>query len=56
MAKAAAQLPRYFEDTAGAVEEWHFSTLPPAERTRVPPFRVPRFHRTLSGWGSASPR
>ncbi|APT57720.1 methyltransferase [Roseomonas gilardii] len=44
------ELARYFEDTAGAVEEWHFSTLPPAERTRVPPFRVPRFHRTLSGW------
>ena len=44
------ELARYFEDTAGAVEEWHFSTLPKEDRAGTPAFRVPRFHRTLSGW------
>ena len=43
----------YFDETAGEVETWWFSTLPAAEREHVAPFRVPRFHRTLSSWVNA---
>ncbi|GAV35369.1 malonyl-[acyl-carrierprotein] O-methyl transferase [Roseomonas sp. TAS13] len=46
------EVSRYFDDTGGAVDEWHFSTLPVEERAGIPPFRTPRFHRTLSGWVS----
>jgi ubiquinone/menaquinone biosynthesis C-methylase UbiE len=43
----------YFEATDGMVETWWFSALPRAERERVAPFYVPRFHRTLSFWINA---
>lgn len=46
----AIEVADYFEDTNGAVETWWFSTLPAEERSKVEPFRVPRFHRTLSDW------
>lgn len=46
----AVEVGDYFAATDGRVETWWFSTLPEAERARVAPFRVPRFHRTLSGW------
>jgi SAM-dependent methyltransferase len=46
----AIEIAGYFDSTDGRVEEWWFSTLPPEERAQVPPFRTPRFHRTLSGW------
>jgi hypothetical protein len=32
------------------VEEWSFSAAPPEERAALPPFRTPRFTRTLSRW------
>lgn len=46
----AIEVAEYFAATDGRIETWWFSTLPEAERTRVAPFRIPRFHRTLSGW------
>jgi hypothetical protein len=32
------------------VQEWIFSSAPPAVRDGLRPFRVPRFTRTLSRW------
>jgi 2-polyprenyl-3-methyl-5-hydroxy-6-metoxy-1,4-benzoquinol methylase len=46
----AVEVGRYFEETNGTVETWQFSTLPAEERERTAPFRVPRFHRTLTSW------
>lgn len=46
----AVEVADYFLETNGAVESWLFSTVSEEERRRTPPFRVPRFHRTLSGW------
>jgi SAM-dependent methyltransferase len=46
----AVQVADYFADSKGRIEEWHFSAAPANERASAAPFRVPRFHRTLSGW------
>jgi 2-polyprenyl-3-methyl-5-hydroxy-6-metoxy-1,4-benzoquinol methylase len=46
----AIEVARYFDRTDGEVETWWFSTLPPDERERTPPFQIPVFHRTLSDW------
>jgi len=46
----AVEVGRYFEETNDRVETWQFSTLPLEERKRTAPFRVPRFHRTLTSW------
>jgi ubiquinone/menaquinone biosynthesis C-methylase UbiE len=46
----ALEVGRYYEQDAGRVEEWIFSAAPPAVREGLRPFRVPRFHRTLSAW------
>jgi ubiquinone/menaquinone biosynthesis C-methylase UbiE len=47
----AIEIARYFDDNAaGEVVTWWFSALPHEERTNYAPFRVPRFHRTLSSW------
>lgn len=46
----ALEVGRYFDSVDGEVETWWFSTVPKEEREKVPPFRVPRFHRTLSTW------
>jgi SAM-dependent methyltransferase len=43
----------YFDSPNGRVETWKFSALPGEEREQVEPFRVPRFHRTLSAWVAA---
>jgi SAM-dependent methyltransferase len=40
----------YFESMDGDVDEWIFSAAPDELKTELPPFRVPRFSRTLSGW------
>jgi SAM-dependent methyltransferase len=37
----------------GAVEQWRFSGAPPALRDAHPPFRVPRFDRSLAWWLNA---
>ena len=46
----AVEVAGYFDGLDGDVETWWFSTLPAAERERVAPFRVARYHRTLSSW------
>lgn len=46
----AIEIAGYFDETPGRVETWWFSTLPRDERAQSEPFRVPRFHRTLSAW------
>lgn len=48
----AIEVGGYFDAIDGEVENWWFSTLPDAERAKVAPFQVPRFHRTLSQWVS----
>lgn len=46
----AYELGGYFENLEGEVIEWLFSAAPPEARTGLPPFRTPRFTRTLSQW------
>jgi SAM-dependent methyltransferase len=46
----AIEIAGYFDSIDGKVDTFWFETLPKAEREQVAPFRVPRFHRTLSGW------
>ena len=46
----AIEVGGYFDDTDGRVDRWWFTTVPKAERERVPPFATPIFHRTLSSW------
>lgn len=40
----------YFNESDGRIDTWLFSAAPEEERQRIPPFRVPRFHRTLTSW------
>jgi SAM-dependent methyltransferase len=40
----------YFNETNGRIDTWMFSAVPQEDRQRIPPFRVPRFHRTLTSW------
>jgi len=44
------ELARYFDEVEGELEAWKFSAAPEEERNKGEPFRVPRFHRTLSRW------
>lgn len=46
----AIEVAGYFDRIDGLVETWCFSNLPPEERAELEPFKVPRFHRTLSEW------
>jgi ubiquinone/menaquinone biosynthesis C-methylase UbiE len=46
----AIEIGGYFNGIDGRVDTWWFSTMPREDRAKVPPFRVPRFHRTLSEW------
>jgi ubiquinone/menaquinone biosynthesis C-methylase UbiE len=46
----AIEIARYFDRVDGDVETWCFSSLTPEERQGLEPFKVPRFHRTLSEW------
>lgn len=46
----ALEVGGYYEETNGEIETWTFSSLTPEERAETPPFRIPRFHRTLSSW------
>lgn len=46
----AIEVARYFEAVEGEIERWRFGAAPAEEKARVEPFRVPRFHRTLSDW------
>ncbi len=46
----AREVGGYFREGSGEVQEWIFSSVPPGKRGELPPFRVPRFARTLSRW------
>jgi len=46
----AIEVGGYFDTTDGRIDTFRFENLPDEERERSQPFRVPRFHRTLSGW------
>lgn len=39
-----------FDTTDGRIDTFRFEKTPEEERQKTEPFRVPRFHRTLSGW------
>jgi SAM-dependent methyltransferase len=46
----AIEIGGYFDTSDGRVDTFRFQNLPEEERQKTEPFRVPRFHRTLSGW------
>ena len=46
----AIEVGGYFDTTDGRIDTFRFERAPQAEREKTEPFRVPRFHRTLSGW------
>lgn len=46
----AIEVGGYFGAVQGDVETWRFGAAPEQEKARTEPFRVPRFHRTLSEW------
>ncbi|MEP2533883.1 class I SAM-dependent methyltransferase [Shimia sp.] len=46
----AVELADYFVENDGTVEEWTFGSARRAGEDIPALFRVPRFHRTLSGW------
>jgi ubiquinone/menaquinone biosynthesis C-methylase UbiE len=48
--KVAYQCGDYFQEVQGRVEEWLFSAVPAEVRGGLPPFRTPKFYRTLSTW------
>ncbi len=45
----ALEIAEYFA-TDTRIDVWHFSTLEREEREKIPPFRIPRRHYTLSEW------
>lgn len=49
----AIEVARYFDSADGEIETWCFSSLPLEVKNSTEPFRVPRFHRTLSQWVQA---
>jgi SAM-dependent methyltransferase len=46
----AIEIAGYFDATDGRIDTFWLTNVPPEEREKTEPFRVPRFHRTLSGW------
>lgn len=44
------EVREYFRATHGEIETWRFGAAPEHEKAKVEPFKVPRFHRTLSEW------
>lgn len=46
----AIEIAGYFDATDGRVETFWLTKVPQEERKTTQPFRVPRFHRTLSEW------
>src|SRR5205807_8463385 len=45
----AIEIGGYFDATDGRIDTLWFERAPQEERDRTEPFRVPRFHRTVSG-------
>jgi len=48
--RVAIQNAGYFDNIDGRIDTFWFETLPDELRQQDGPFRVPRFHRTLSQW------
>ena len=46
----AIEVGDYFRNLEGDVTEWLFSSAPPEVKEGLPPFKTPRFTRTLSQW------
>lgn len=46
----AYEVGDYFLNLSGEITEWHFSAAPAELVQGLPPFKVPRFTRTLSQW------
>lgn len=46
----AIEIGGYFDTTEGRIDTFWLTNVPREEREKTEPFRVPRFHRTLSGW------
>ena len=46
----AIEVGGYFDAIDGRIDTFRFENVPRQEREKTKPFRVPRFHRTLSGW------
>ena len=46
----AVEVGDYFVDDRGCVHEWTFGAAPESMRSRLPRFKVPRFHRPVSEW------
>jgi SAM-dependent methyltransferase len=46
----AIEIAGYFDATDGRIDTFWLTNAPQEERENTEPFRVPRFHRTLSGW------
>jgi hypothetical protein len=46
----AIEVGGYFENLNGRIDEWLFSSAPAEVRAGLPPFKTPRFTRTLSQW------
>jgi SAM-dependent methyltransferase len=46
----AIEVGGYFEETDGRIDTFWFTNAPADQRAKTEPFRIPRFHRTLSGW------
>jgi len=46
----AIEVGGYFDTTDGRIDTFRFENVPEEESQKTEPFRVPRFHRTLSGW------
>lgn len=51
----AIEAGRDFDAIDGEVVRWWFSAIPQEEYTRVAPFAIPRFRRTLSQWVNLLP-
>ena len=49
-APVALEVGGYFDRIDGRVDRWWFGITTAEQRARVPAFREPRFHRTLSHW------
>ena len=49
----SVELGRYFDRIDGEIDRWIFSAVPQEVGSGLPPFEIPRFHRTLSEWLNA---
>ena len=46
----AYEIGEYFSEQNGKIEEWIFGDAPDEIKSKMPKFKVPNFHKTLSFW------